>query len=386
MRLAIFLTFKEIWHAKGRYLLVSLIVALITTLVLFIAALAEGLGAGNREYLEKLDGELVIYQENTDLSAAASRIGRSKLASIRRVAGVEDAGQVGTTSATLVFPDGREPLDVSMLGVEPGKPGEPPAVVGRQLGRNRANEVILDRNTALRTGLQVGDIATIKSIQGTEEELYDLEVVGISDGRQYFLLPSIFVPYLTFEKVKPQGAGEASRGELVSNIVVARLSDPAALEQVAATIERDVAGVEAVDRVTAYTATPGYTAQQSTLDTQRYFTFFIGILVIGGFFQIQTLQKVAQIGMLKAIGTSNPVIAITALSQIVTINALGVLIGTVGSLLLSLTFPVAVPIVFTGEAVVSAIIALLLIGPLGGLVSVWLLLRVEPLTALGLAQ
>ena len=386
MRLAIHLTFKEIWHAKGRYLLVSLIVALITTLVLFIAALAEGLGAGNREYLEKLNGELVIYQENSDLSVAASRVGRSKLAAIRRVAGVEDAGQVGTSSATLVFPDGREPLDISLLGVEPGKPGEPPAFAGRQLGRSRANEAILDRNTALRTGLQVGDILTIKSIQGTEEELYDLEVVGISDGRQFFLQPSVFVPYLTFEKVQPQGTGGGNRGELVSNIVVAKLTDPAALEQVAARIEQDVGGVDAVDRVTAYMATPGYTAQQSTLDTQRYFTFFIGILVIGGFFQIQTLQKVAQIGMLKAIGTANRVIAITALSQIVTINALGVFIGAVGSLLLSLTFPAAVPIVFTGESVASAVIALLLIGPLGGLVSVWLLLRVEPLTALGLAQ
>ena len=63
--------------------------------------------------------------------------------------------------------------------------------------------------------------------------------------------------------------------------------------------------MQAVDRVTAYQATPGYSAQQSTLNTQRYFALLIGILVIGGFFQIQTLQKVAQIGMLKAIGAAN---------------------------------------------------------------------------------
>jgi putative ABC transport system permease protein len=43
---------------------------------------------------------------------------------------------------------------------------------------------------------------------------------------------------------------------------------------------------------------PGYSAQQSTLNTQGGFTLFIGILVIGGFFQIQILQKVAQIGVL----------------------------------------------------------------------------------------
>jgi hypothetical protein len=49
--MAFYLAFKEIWYNRSRYLLIGLIVALITTLVLFIAALAEGLGSGNREYL-----------------------------------------------------------------------------------------------------------------------------------------------------------------------------------------------------------------------------------------------------------------------------------------------------------------------------------------------
>ena len=151
-------------------------------------------------------------------------------------------------------------------------------------------------------------------------------------------------------------------------------------------IEAEVSNVQAVDRKTAYEATPGYTAQQSTLDTQRFFTLFIGVLVIGGFFQIQTLQKVAQIGMLKAIGASNWTIAWSSIVQIVTINALGVLIGTVGTVLLTLTFPSEVPIILTGRSVVTAVTSLMLIGPLGGLVSVFALLKIEPLTALGLAQ
>jgi putative ABC transport system permease protein len=382
----IFLAFREIWHSKGRFLLISLIVALITTLVIFIAALAEGLGSGNREYLEKLNGELIVYQENVDLSIAASRIGRSRLSEIKRVEGVDQVGQIGTASATLAFDDERDPLDVSLIGVEPGLPGEPPALDGRSLGRSRSNEAIIDANVAERTGLGVGDTLTIKSIQGTEEELYDLEVVGVSDGRQFFLQPSVFVPYLTWEKIRPQGTDGNNRGEIVSNIVAVSLEDPQEWSVVASRLEEEVGDIEVVDRETAYKATPGYSAQQSTLDTQRYFTLFIGILVIGGFFQIQTLQKVAQIGMLKAIGASTMVIALAAIVQIVAINAAGVALGALGSLLLSLTFPPAVPIIFTGEAVASAVIALLLIGPLGGLISVWALLRVEPLTALGLAQ
>jgi putative ABC transport system permease protein len=111
----------------------------------------------------------------------------------------------------------------------------------------------------------------------------------------------------------------------------------------------------------------------------------IGVLVIGGFFQIQTLQKVPQIGMLKAIGAPNLLIAIAALTQIVLVTILGVSIGAAATILLSFTFPATVPIVFSPMAIVLGIASLMLIGPISGLVSVRYALRVEPLTALGLA-
>ena len=151
-------------------------------------------------------------------------------------------------------------------------------------------------------------------------------------------------------------------------------------------IEQEVNKVEVVDRQTAWEAIPGYAAQQSTLSTQQFFTFFIGVLVVGGFFQIQTLQKVAQIGMLKAIGLSNWTVGWTAIVQIVTVNAIGVLIGAAGTLALTANFPVTVPIMLTGPTALASVLALLAIGPLGGIVSVFVLLRIEPLRALGMAQ
>lgn len=382
--MAFYLAIKEILHNKGRFLLIALIVALITTLVLFIAALAEGLGSGNREYIENLNGELLVYQENVDLSISASRVGRSTISQIRRVEGVEEVGQVGTSVATILLPDDPAGLDVSLIGVEAGLPGEPPVVEGVGLARSRGNEVIIDANVAERSSIRVGDEIIISTTQGTEEETYTLLVVGQSEGQAYSLQPSIFLPYLTWERVRPQ-AGDLS-GELVSNIAVVRVQPGADSAAVAQRIVADVGRVEVVDRTTAYQNTPGYSAQQSTLNTQRYFTFFIGILVIGGFFQIQTLQKVAQIGMLKAVGASNATVGLAAILQIVTINALGVLIGAVGTVALVATFPAGIPIVLTGSAALVAVLSLLLIGPLGGIVSVFALIRIEPLRALGLAQ
>ncbi len=387
MPLSLFLAVKEILHNRGRFLLIALVVALITTLVLFIAALAEGLGNGNREYIENLSGELLAYQSGVELAAASSRIGRSRLNEIRRVEGVEDVGQVGFANGTIVFDDGSAPLDISLIGVEPGQPGDPPVIEGENLGRSRANEVVIDNNIAERTNIQVGDTITIKTIQGTDEEFFEVDVVGRSEGQSYFIQPSVMVPYLTWDKIRPQGANEnQGNNELVSNVVAIKLDDPTQEEAMADRIQQEVGDIDVVDRKTAYEATPGYSAQQSTLDTQRYFSFFIGILVLGGFFQIQTLQKVAQIGMLKAVGTSTWTIGMSAMLQIVLINALGVMIGALGSLALGASFPPAVPIEFSRDALVTTVVALLLIGPVGGLVSIIYLLRIEPLTALGLAQ
>ena len=40
--MAVYLALKEVWRSRGRFLLIAMIVALITTLVLFIAALYRG--------------------------------------------------------------------------------------------------------------------------------------------------------------------------------------------------------------------------------------------------------------------------------------------------------------------------------------------------------
>jgi len=90
--------------------------------------------------------------------------------------------------------------------------------------------------------------------------------------------------------------------------------------------------------------------------------------------------------MLKAIGAPNSVIGTAAILQIIAVTIAGVAAGAAASLALSLGFPPQVPIIFSPAAVVAAVGSLLLIGPIGGLVSVRYSLKVEPLTALGLAQ
>jgi putative ABC transport system permease protein len=381
-----YLALKEIWRNKGRFLLVSLVIALITLLVLFIAALGEGLANANREYLSKLDAGLLIYREKTAYIIGASRLDRSLLSSIRQVSGIADAGQIGFANADVLLPGAAAPLKCSLIGVEPGRPGLPPVLQGRTFYSRLASEVILDRSAALRSGLKIGDNLKIRVSQGVKDQTYTLRVVGITDGEQYQFQPSIFVPFFTWDQVRPKSEAEINSANLVSNLIAVRLKDSGQIEAVRQRILSQINGVEVATISQAILAVPGYTAQQSTIQTQGFFTMFIGLLVIGGFFQIQALQKVAQIGVLKAIGASNHVVGAASIIQIILITAIGVGLGGFFTYLLSLSFPPTVPIVFNGQRTLISIAALLLTGPVGGYVSIRYATRIEPLKALGLSQ
>jgi len=384
--MALYLAFKEVWRNRGRFFLFSLVIALITTLVLFIAALSEGLALANRQYLEKLDAELLIFQKDVDLSANASRIELSRLNDITRLEGVEQVGPIGFGTAKLVLPDGGEDLNVSIIGVEAGQPGAPQVLAGRGFTGDRGAQAILDSNVTNRVPLQVGDQITLKTLQGGEEQLYNLTVVGLTDGQQYLYAPSIFIPYRTWQQIRPQAGEGSPLVDEVSNVAAVKIKPGQDEEVVKQQILANVRDVEVADIQTAYESIPGYSVQQSTLNTQRGFTMLIGILVIGGFFQIQMLQKIPQIGVLKAIGASNLTVGAAVVLQIILVTTFGVLLGTLVTLGLAAGIPDSVPIIFNGSSFVIAILTLLMIGPIGGLITVRLAVRVEPLIALGLSS
>jgi putative ABC transport system permease protein len=389
--MALFLSFKEVWRNKVRFLLFSLVIALITTLVLFVAGLAEGLAQANKQYLESINAQLLVFQEKVDLSVSASRLARSKINAVSRIEGVYDAGPVGFSSSALVAVNGeavqitgRDNLGVSLIGILPGKPGAPDVLQGRNLTGNRGEDVLVDQNLVDRLGVGVGDILRLRSNQGDQDEFYELRVVGITRPLQNLYAPSIFLPYRTFDNVRPQPTTPSSTAEMTPNIIAVQLKDPSQIDSMAQAIMQQVDGVEVADIKTAYESLPGYSAQQGTLNTQQVFVLLIGILVIGGFFQIQVLQKVPQIGVLKAIGTANRTVAAAVVFQIILVTTFGVLLGGLVTLGLAFGIPPVVPIQFSGATVLLAIAALLAIGPIGGLVSVRLAISVEPLIALGL--
>ena len=184
--------------------------------------------------------------------------------------------------------------------------------------------------------------------------------------------------------MRPQPEADLNSDTPYPNIVAVKLENPTQVEAMKLRLMERVHNIEVADIETTINNIPGYTAQQGTVQTQAVFTLLIGILVIGGFFQIQILQKVPQIGVLKAIGSSNYVVGLSAVIQIIIVTAMGVGIGATLNYLFSLGLPPSIPLAFNGTRSLIAIVLLLFIGPLGGLVSIIYAVRIEPLKALRL--
>jgi len=380
--LATYLAVKEVMRNKGRFFLVAMVIALITVLVLFIAALGEGLSNANRQYVANLDAQLIVFLEKSDYSITSSRLETNTVKSVRRVDGVADAGPIYTSNSQIVSLP--EPLKISMLGVEAGRPGMPQLLEGRYFRGGEAREAVMDSSVAQRTNLKIGDEIKIRSTQGTKDEFYTLKIVGLVDKQAYFFQPTIFLPAATWELVRPQSESDLNSDTPYPNIIAVKLSDPTQVQEMKTRLQSAVANIEVADIETTINNIPGYTAQQGTVQTQGVFTLLIGILVIGGFFQIQILQKVPQIGVLKAIGSSNFVVGLSAVVQIIIVTAIGVGIGSGLNYLFSLSLPPAIPLAFNGTWSLVAILLLLFIGPLGGMVSIIYAVRIEPLKALRL--
>ena len=96
LSIASYLAFKEVWRNRGRFLLVSLVIALITLLVLFIAALGEGLADGNKQYVANLNAQLIVFLQKSDYIIASSQLQVDTVNQVRRVDGVAAAGPIYT--------------------------------------------------------------------------------------------------------------------------------------------------------------------------------------------------------------------------------------------------------------------------------------------------
>ncbi len=107
-------------------------------------------------------------------------------------------------------------------------------------------------------------------------------------------------------------------------------------------------------------------------------------MVIGVFFYVITLQKVALLGVLKAIGASGLYLTAQGMLQVFLVSLVGTVVAAGLAVLTKATVlsSDAIPIAFTTEAVVSTTVAVIVAGVLGAALSMQQIGSIDPIIAM----
>ena len=353
-----FVAVRDIRFAKGRFTLMGAVVALLTGLVLFLYGLTGGLAADSTSALSGLPARAVVFG-GPAVSFSDSAITPAQQAGWQTAAGAQPFGVSVTRLATASDGGGGAATSVSVVGVAPAQ--QPPPLSGHAPG---PDEVAVGAKLAAEQGLHPGSPVSVGPVR--------LTVSGITPDRSWGHAPSVWTDEPTWQHI-------AGATQPVAMTVPGTGADTKALD---AAQHTKTVGLDA-----AKAGIDGYSAEQGSLTMIQVFLFAISALVAGAFFTVWTVQRKADIAVLKAIGASSAALVRDALGQALILllagGAVGALAGSVGGVLLRSS---GTPFALDAATVAVPLAAMVGLGLAGAALAVRRIVAVDPLTALGAAR
>lgn len=372
-----FLALRELSFARGRFALMGAVVALVAVLMVLLSGLSVGLVNDGVSGLQRLPVTSFAFQEDVEKGSAFSRsVVRTDVAERWAAqAGVADAAPFGNTLVNGRSNDGVE-VDLALFGIERGSFLEPEVSEGEPLSGD--GQVVL-AESADTEGIAIGDTVVLQP-SGQE-----LTVVGYLDGQHTF--GHVDIGYVTLRSWQQAKAGLGDGDPLPDRVLDEATAIAVKAEDGAEpdlSTGDEAAGTTSLTLEEAYGASPGYTAETSTLRLIQAFLYVISALVVGAFFTVLTIQRRGEIAVLRALGASNRYLLIESLLQSVVLLVGSAAAGIVAGLGLgALISGTEMPFALEAGPIAGATILLLALGVAGAGVAVLRITRVEPLTALG---
>ncbi|SDM61036.1 FtsX-like permease family protein [Actinomyces ruminicola] len=374
-----FLALREIRHEPGRFALVASVITLITYLTFFLASLASGLAGSYRAVVDSWSAGGVIVTEASNESISASRMTDAQVASAMAI-----AEAAGTRAATLVSvpavaqlsaeadqhtgpdaPENDARTDVFAFGIDLDGRLSPAVVSGSRI-TDPTREVLADESLQAE-GLAVGD--TVRLL-GSDHEW---TVAGLTRDTTFQA-----APILTMDASALRDNGPAALSPATSAVVLDRdiTADSKAAEAAPA------AGLSLLTSEELIQTLPGYSAQVLTFTLMIGALVLVASLVLGIFLYVLTLQKRPVLGILRARGVPTGYLIRSGGAQTAVLAAAGVLVGLLLTLLTSVILPDAVPFRLSPGLNAMIALAFILVSVLGGLASVRVIARIDPVEAI----
>ncbi|MGC0314515.1 ABC transporter permease [Kitasatospora acidiphila] len=356
-----FVALRDIQFARGRFALMGTVVALITTLVVFLYGLTGGLASAASSTVARLPADRIVFGSPPGAAPTVSfssstvtpdqQTGWAAAPGVRSAAGIGLAMTrlTGTSSAT----------SVSVLGAPSAL--LPPLTSGTA---PTDGQVAVGADIAASSHLTVGQQVRVGA--------RTLTIAAITADRSYAHAPTIWTTLATWQAVTGQSQPTALAVSLAPG------SDPSAVDRAQNT--------KAVTLDDAVTGIDGYSAEQGSLQLIQGFLFAVSALVVGAFFTVWTVQRKPDIAILKAVGAGSGYLVRDALAQAAAVLLGGALLGGAAGAVGGVVATAAVPFDLSAASVAVPVAVMVLLGLLGAALAVRRITAVDPLTALGASR
>ncbi|MCX5143842.1 MULTISPECIES: ABC transporter permease [unclassified Streptomyces] len=362
-----FVAWRDLRFAKGRFALMGTVVVLITLLVGLLSGLTAGLARENTSAVTGLDADHLAFAAPPDgrsVSFTDSAVREPAWRSWAKRPGVESAQPLGIRTLNAAAVAGERTAAVSAFGVEPGS-GLAPR--GAPVG---PGEVVLSGQAAEDLAAGTGDRLRIGGAEVT--------VAAVAGDASYSHTPVVWTALADWQRFGGDGADGAAHATVIA-LTTTGGADLAAGDR--------AAGTSTLTLDDSLTAIGSYQAENGSLQLMRGFLFAISALVIGAFFTVWTIQRSGDVAVLKALGASTPYLLRDALGQAVVMLAIGTALGTaLASGIGALVSGGAVPFVLDTATVLVPAAVMIALGGVGAALSIRRITAVDPLTALGSAR
>ncbi|WP_101523714.1 ABC transporter permease [Nocardioides houyundeii] len=371
-----FLAIRELVFAKGRFVLMGSVVSLIALLMVLLSGLSVGLVNDGVSGLQRMPVTSFAFQDDVSKDSAFSRsvVDTTAVEDWKDQPGVQEAAPFGNTLVNAESTNGAE-IDLALFGIEVDSFLAPEVAEGHGL-TGEPDEVVLS-STAADEGVSVGDVLVIEPM-GAE-----LTVVGIMEEQNTFGHVDVgYLPLASWQEISSgAGIGEEVPERVYDEITAVAVKGGDDLDLTAGD---KAAGTTSMTLEESFGASPGYSAETSTLSLIQGFLYAISALVVGAFFTVLTIQRKQEIAVMRAMGAGTGYLLRDSLFQsmllLVVSVAVGVGLGLAAGAGLSGT---AMPFALEAAPIALASVLLVLLGMLGAGIAVLRITKVDPLTALG---
>ncbi|MCA1060636.1 ABC transporter permease [Rossellomorea aquimaris] len=341
-----FLAWKEIRYAKMKFLLITGIITLITSLVLSISGLANGLSVDNASAIKNMTADTYVVEKSD-----THQLERSNMTA-EDIAAVKGGSPLGLRMVEMVH-EGKA-LNISLFALDPTSSFMPASEESVELA---PYEMLADPSLK-KEGIQPGDTFTYQGKTWT--------IRGFTEKRfSYGHTPAMFTSMETWKDLN--GDTPVYQALLFTDKEGADIP----------------LNLDAASKKDILSNVPGYSAEQGSLKMMVVFLLIISAIVLATFFYVMTLQKLHQYGVLKAIGTKAGILLRALFAQISILSILGILAGNILTYGLTHIIPGNVPFDISIGMVLLNSGLILAMAWIGSLLSFRSITKVDPLEAIG---